>query len=86
MLFTEAMEEMLKGNYVTRTGWTDMAYVVLFPGMLYLWKIMTMPNPTAGGWVGTVEDLLANDWMVTERATDLTKLFSVKTNEQIDGA
>ena len=68
MLFAEALDEMLKGNYVTRTVWDNTnEYCVLMPGMQYIWKILTSPTPNAGNHVLSVADLQADDWKAYEK-------------------
>lgn len=63
MIFTEALAELQKGNYVTRNAWDATGeYIVLLPGMQYIWKVVSQPNPAAGNWLPLVADLLADDW------------------------
>jgi len=68
MKFAEALQGMLDGKYVAREGWhAECKYCVIMPGMAFMWLIQTIPNPNAGVWMGMVEDLLAEDWVVVER-------------------
>ena len=69
MLFSEALQEMLKGNFVTRETYekTTGEYYVLLPGMQFVWKIVTQPNPAAGNWLPLVDDLTASDWVVVDK-------------------
>jgi hypothetical protein len=62
MLFSDALAALNKGQYVTRTGWNDGSYLILLPGMPYLWKVQTQPAPAAGNWLPMNVDLLADDW------------------------
>lgn len=65
MLFQDALKELLAGNFVSRTKYdTTGEYYVILPGMLFIWKIMTQPNPAAGNWMPLVDDLIADDWKV----------------------
>ena len=68
MLFTEVLEHLQKGAYAARHKWsTTNEYVALLPGMQYIWKILTVPNPSAGNWLPLVEDLQADDWKVIDK-------------------
>ena len=65
MTFEEAVKALIAGNYVARDVWATTAeYCVLMPGMTYIWKILTQPNPNAGNWLPLVEDLKATDWAI----------------------
>jgi Protein of unknown function (DUF2829) len=65
MMFSEALDSLLKGNYVARNAWDSTGeYCVVLPGMQYIWKILTQPNPNAGNWLPLISDLLADDWKV----------------------
>ncbi len=65
MLFIEAMGSLLEGKYVSRTAWDNTAeYIILLPGVQYIWKIITQPSPSCGNWLPLVADLLADDWKV----------------------
>lgn len=68
MLFAEAVKELLAGNYVSRTKYdTSGKYYVMLPGMQFIWKIVTQPNPAAGNWLPLIEDLIADDWKVVSQ-------------------
>lgn len=74
MLFNEALAELVKGKYLQRAAWEASAeYVVLLPGMQYVWKILTQPTPNAGNWLPFVADLQADDWKVVEHLPELPK-------------
>ena len=63
MLFQDALKLLLDGKYVSRNAWdVSGEYCVLLPGMQYIWKILTQPNPNAGNWLPLISDLLADDW------------------------
>ena len=62
MLFTEALEALKNGSYVTRTAWTDGGYLAFLPNMQYIWKVQLMPNIGAGNWLPMLHDLCADDW------------------------
>jgi hypothetical protein len=67
MMFEEALKELLKGKYISRSAWDASGeYCILLPGMQYIWKILIQPNPNAGNWLPLVSDLLADDWKVKE--------------------
>jgi hypothetical protein len=72
MLFEEALKELVSGKYAARGAWDNTGeYVVLLPGMQYVWKIMTLPNPNAGNWLPLVADLQADDWKVVSEINKL---------------
>lgn len=63
MLLAEAIELMEAGESVVRDGWTaDEGYLQLMKGMNHIWKIMLHPNPNAGNYIFSKNDLTANDW------------------------
>lgn len=67
MKFVEALETMMEGEYVARECWhADAQYCVIMPGMAFIWLIKTVPTPNAGVWMGSVADLLADDWKVVD--------------------
>lgn len=65
MLFQEALVQ-LKGRIpMYRKGWEPQdGYLTLMPGMTHVWKIVLHPNPNAGNYIFSVEDLCADDWAV----------------------
>jgi hypothetical protein len=68
MQFMEAVSNLENGKYVARGAWDHSGeYIVLMPGMQYIWKIMTIPNPNAGNWIPLMSDIMADDWKVVER-------------------
>lgn len=63
MTFSEALALLQAGEYVCREGWTlAEGYLALLDTMKHIWKIVTHPNPNAGNYIFSLEDLLANDW------------------------
>jgi hypothetical protein len=64
MHFNSALTSMLLGSYITRSSWTDGSYLCFLPGMSYIWKVAVVPNPAAGNWMPSVDDLVADDWEV----------------------
>lgn len=69
MNFQEAYAQLKAGQYMQRAEWnTSGEYCILLPGMPYIWKILLIPNPSAGNWLPTCADFDANDWNVFERA------------------
>lgn len=63
MIFEQALQLIREGRQLHRAGWpiTD-GYLVLMPGMKHIWKIVLHPNPNAGNYIFSVEDLLEDDW------------------------
>ncbi|MDP4145590.1 MAG: DUF2829 domain-containing protein [Bacillota bacterium] len=72
MLFAEALKALHEGEYLAREIWTGAEYIVHMPGMQYLWKILTQPNPNAGNWVPLVEDMIAEDWKIIQQVQPAT--------------
>lgn len=67
MLFNDALKALLDGKYVMRNAWKQTGeYVILLPGMQYIWKILTKPNSNAGNWLPLIVDLMADDWEVVD--------------------
>lgn len=63
MLFLEALSELQAGKSMHRANWTlESGYLKLMDGMDFVWKIVLKPNPNAGNYIFSVEDLLADDW------------------------
>ena len=70
MLLKEALEALKSGAQLYRTGWDPQdGYIVFMPGMTHIWKIVLKPQPNAGNYIFSMEDLEASDW----------ELFSVAT-------
>lgn len=63
MLFQEALELLKAGEVLCRECWslTD-GYLTFMKGMQHVWKIVLQPQPNAGNYIFSVEDLSANDW------------------------
>jgi len=65
MLFQEALVTLKKRHPVYRKRWEPQdGYLVFMPGMSHIWKIVLNPNPNAGNYIFSVEDLEANDWEI----------------------
>ena len=65
MLFAEALDLLKSGEIMHRKAWArEDGYLSLMCGMLYIWKILLHPQPNAGNYIFTVEDLTSNDWQV----------------------
>lgn len=63
MLFQEALSLLKSGAHVRRKAWApEEGFLSLMPGMLYVWKIVTVPNPNAGNFIFSVEDFTSDDW------------------------
>lgn len=70
MMFEEALKHLVNGEYVQRNAWKQSGeYAILLPGIPYIWKILpnSMPNPSAGNWLPTVADLMADDYEVIKK-------------------
>jgi hypothetical protein len=75
MQLTDAIGQLQSGAQLHRTGWNPQdGYIVLMPGMSHVWKIVLKPQPNAGNYIFSMEDLTANDW----------ELFSVARPSIID--
>jgi hypothetical protein len=67
MNFQEAVTGLQAGLYLTRNAWDATGeYVILLPGMQYIWKIIFQPNPSCGNWLPTISDIMADDWKQVE--------------------
>ena len=63
MLFEDALVQLKARIPVYRKGWKEQdGYLTLMPGMTHVWKIVLHPNPNAGNYIFSVEDLCADDW------------------------
>lgn len=73
MIFDDALKQLVNGDYVQRAVWkTSGEYIISLPGIPYIWKILpnTPPNPSAGNWLPTISDLLADDYEVIKKCKD----------------
>jgi hypothetical protein len=65
MLFKDAIVQLQGRIPMHRTGWNPQdGYIILMPGMAYIWKIVLQPAPNAGNYIFSLEDFLAEDWEV----------------------
>lgn len=65
MLFNDALKLLLEGKHVARASWSqEDGYLAFMEGMKHVWKIITTPTPNAGNHIFSVEELLANDWVI----------------------
>lgn len=63
MNFNEALNALKDNKKVKRAAWSkEDGYLVLLPGMAFVWKIVLVPNPNAGNFIFSVEDFLGEDW------------------------
>ncbi len=71
MKFIEAVELLVKGNFVIRESWDeDRGYLVFMPGMKNIWCITINPTVNAGNNLFSVEDYMAEDWiLLSDRKT-----------------
>ena len=64
MLFLEALKELECQRPMRRAAWNiEEGYLIVMPGMKYVWKIVLHPNPNAGNFIFSVEDFTAEDWV-----------------------
>ena len=64
MIFIEALKELELGKPMRRKSWPESeGYIVIMPGMKFVWKIVTNPTPNAGNFIFSVEDFNGDDWM-----------------------
>jgi hypothetical protein len=70
MLLQEALEALKSGAQLYRTGWSPQdGYLVFMPGMSHVWKIVLKPQPNAGNYIFSMEDLTADDWELFSMAS-----------------
>lgn len=63
MLFLDALEQLELGTPMRRASWpVEEGYLQLMAGMKFVWKIMLVPNPNAGNFIFSVDDLHGDDW------------------------
>ena len=63
MQLQQALEQLKSGAQLHRTGWNPQdGYICLMPGMSHVWKIVLNPQPNAGNYIFSMEDLTAHDW------------------------
>lgn len=63
MLLQEALKELKNGARLYRDGWEIKdGYIALMPGMKHVWKIVLQPQPNAGNYIFSYEDLVSDDW------------------------
>lgn len=63
MLLKEALDVLKSGAQVHRRGWdVQDGYLVFMPGMQHVWKIVLQPQPNAGNYIFSMDDLVSNDW------------------------
>lgn len=87
MLFNETLKALIDGKFARRNGWTAQdGYLVLLPGMPLIWKILTTPQPNAGGYPLLVADLLADDWEVSDPCHDSKVLVKQIVEDMQDAA
>lgn len=68
MKFEQALDLLKQDKYVTRAAWEETTgeYIVLLPGMTYIWKVLFAPNPSCGNWLPMIQDIDADDWKLVE--------------------
>lgn len=69
MLLREALDVLKSGAHVHRKGWAVQdGYLSFMPGMSHVWKIVLHPQPNAGNYIFSMEDLTSEDWELFSRA------------------
>ncbi len=64
MNFGDALLALKSGHPMKRTSWADSeGYLMLMPGMDYVWKVLGKPTPNAGNFIFCVDDFYAEDWV-----------------------
>ena len=64
MLFKDAVELLKSGKCIVRECWKEEhGYLVLMPKMQYVWRILFNPNPNAGSFSFSIDEMDANDWI-----------------------
>ena len=67
----EMVDGVIKGKFAKRGIWTkEDGYLVLMPDIKLIWKIITTPMPNAGGYPFTIDDILADDWVLSDPCHD----------------
>ncbi len=70
MLLQEALEALKSGAQLYRTGWEPQdGYLSFMPGMSHVWKIVLKPQPNAGNYIFSMEDLTSDDWELFSAST-----------------
>lgn len=65
MQLQEALVQLKARHPMYRTGWNPQdGYIVFMPGMSHVWKIVLTPQPNAGNYIFSMEDLHASDWEI----------------------
>ena len=66
MNFIDAVNNMLSGKRMIRTGWSGY-YLSILNGQNYIWSIGSSgdaPKVNAAIYTPSIDDILANDWIV----------------------
>lgn len=71
MLFQEAMDALIQGNYATRDVWTDGSYVIFLPGTVSVFKVTVQPQTNIGPFAWLMADFKADDWQVYNKREDV---------------
>lgn len=75
MNFMEMLAELNQGKFCARDIWDNRGeYLAQMPGMPFIWRVATIPNPAAGSWMPFSEDFLATDWKSVDRVLPKTVL------------
>lgn len=72
MLLQDMLVQLQAGQVMCRAAWTqEDGYLAMMKGMHHVWKIVLQPNPNAGNYIFSLEDLLADDWQVFVLPADI---------------
>ena len=87
MLLSEALELLKAGKIVSRESWLETdGYLSLMHGMSHIWKVMLKPQPNAGNYIMSFDDLGATDWCEYDAAKFAPKAESCDANSLSDAA
>ena len=65
MLLQDMLVQLQSNIHMRRESWKDEdGYLSLMPGMTHIWKIVLITNPNAGNYIFSLDDLLADDWVI----------------------
>jgi hypothetical protein len=66
MQFMEAIKALQEGKMVVRECWNEEenGYLKLMYGLPYVWRILMMPNPNAGSFSFSIDEMVADDWVL----------------------
>lgn len=65
MIFMDAVNNMIEGKHLARSGWSGY-YLVILSGQNFIWSVGkdSASATNAVIFIPSVDDLFANDWIV----------------------